>query len=1034
MTIEKTPMEKLKTRRDEVCCFGLAYFCTALRYYAKTYSLKLVQHPAFDYISLAVLLADSITLAAVDPTLDERPRWYIIGDYFFQGFYTIELMMKVLATGFVLNRGAYMRDPWNVFNFTIIVADYLDWTVPDGSFDFEILRSFRSIRPLKIVSEIEGLRLLMTTLVSSFVPLLSALLILAFFSLVFATIGLQLWHGVLKKRCFHPESGEFTDRACGAYPCPSGTECVESYGNPNYGITSFDDIFSALLCVFQTITQNGWTSIQLDVVRAYGTAYVVYFVLLVLIGSLFLVNFTLAVIKSQVIRLYLKEVGREKALELGKSKENPFEIFLSQERGDYMMKMTNLLEQQNKFKEQSFRYANVRDYEDIMGFSEFRDSDSDVNLPVEISCDVIEEEDESLLSLDGTFRGNEADIQIKNRCLKISDFPSGLANTGIKNHVKKHTISPNNYFPHLKSPNKLNEEAKSSKKLQRARAQEDVVAVMDAGDLEGRDLEDEWEDVPAPLRRLAESGAAAGGEPCCVVPFATVGRPRRHQHSSTVFLCENHSKHKRLATANNSFEVHCRSDIDDSQMPIIHKPEVRDRPSENHLPNESEGHQTTSGNKFIFRDQVIEIPSASDVLNSAKYTKATTTENIETSVRPPYKIKLTYIPTALPEEEEEGLKKPGSKKDEQQSIIDQQDESPNKKSARSRAKDLNCGDQSARNTDLASKSNTNRTELAPNKDSGNFSSVVEEIKKDVCEEAVGVKRRFGWSGQEVLLRSDPYSAVYRTACASGVKVWRHGYKGAISRFRYFLREAVQSAILENIMNGLLVVNTVLIAMDRHKQPRTEEKILSTINNVIAGLVVGELVLKLSGLGLVRYFSNSMHLLDFVVAICSLIELFFINGQGEFSPFQGLKAFRVLGIARILRRLNSIKSILEVIGRTIGSFVYVGLLLLVFIFIYALFGMQLYGGRFTFSGETQRQNFDSFHNAFFSLFQVLTLKNWTDVLYPAMRARAGALGAVYIISWIYIGNYVLLNLFLAIMLNEFSAVDEEIAEEGEEEVS
>ena len=117
----------------------------------------------------------------------------------------------------------------------------------------------------------------------------------------------------------------------------------------------------------------------------------------------------------------------------------------------------------------------------------------------------------------------------------------------------------------------------------------------------------------------------------------------------------------------------------------------------------------------------------------------------------------------------------------------------------------------------------------------------------------------------------------------------------------------------------------------------------------------------------------------------------------------------------------LKVIIAVISKSISTFMYIALLLLLFIFIYSLLGMQFFGGKFNFSDSPSRQNFDSFLNSALTVFQILTLENWQDILANAYRSEAGlTISAVYFISWIFIGNYVFLNLFLAILLDGFTS--------------
>ena len=101
-------------------------------------------------------------------------------------------------------------------------------------------------------------------------------------------------------------------------------------------------------------------------------------------------------------------------------------------------------------------------------------------------------------------------------------------------------------------------------------------------------------------------------------------------------------------------------------------------------------------------------------------------------------------------------------------------------------------------------------------------------------------------------------------------------------------------------------------------------------------------------------------------------------------------------------------------RAIASLLF---LLFLFIVIFALLGMQLFANRFNFPEGRPRGHFDSFHAAFVTVFQLLTLENWQLVLFSGMRSFGGW-SVFYFLSWIFIGNFVLLNLFLAILLDSF----------------
>ena len=187
-------------------------------------------------------------------------------------------------------------------------------------------------------------------------------------------------------------------------------------------------------------------------------------------------------------------------------------------------------------------------------------------------------------------------------------------------------------------------------------------------------------------------------------------------------------------------------------------------------------------------------------------------------------------------------------------------------------------------------------------------------------------------------------------------------------------------------------------------------------------------LKIVAIGLLKFFSDKMNYMDGGIVLMSLIEMIFLSGNGALSAFRSVRMFRtlrVLRVARLLRGLKSMMNIIAVIQRSVSSFIYLGMLLFLFIFIYALLGMQLFGGQYGFLDGSKRYNFDSFNQAFVTSFILLTMENWNQVLFIAMNSTVNkGITVLYFISAIFIGNFMLLNLFLAILLDAFTAVEEE----------
>lgn len=233
-------------------------------------------------------------------------------DPMFLYLYTVEMGLKILALGFILNEGSYLRDYWNILDFTIISTGYLPLIMgSDSSVNLSSLRSLRVLRPLRTISRIKALKTILVTLFSAMPLILSSVMVNLFFLLIFAIAGLQLFSGLLKKRCFHSFTGVALQQPvdnidvtikgviCGYESCPNDYTCGRMIENPNFDLINFDTIFYSFLMIFQCITLEGWTNIMYLVVKSFSIFTTLFFIILVWIGAYFLVNLTLAVISTK---------------------------------------------------------------------------------------------------------------------------------------------------------------------------------------------------------------------------------------------------------------------------------------------------------------------------------------------------------------------------------------------------------------------------------------------------------------------------------------------------------------------------------------------------------------------------------------------------------------------------------------------------------------------------------------------------------------------------------------------------------------
>jgi len=275
---------------------------------------KIITYPAFDFAILAVVLTNSILLALDDPTDDEAAISTGL-DNTFLGIYTAEMILKIFGMGFYFGKKAYLRDYWNVLDFIIVTTAYIPLIITSSSMNLSAIRVLRVLRPLRTISKIKVLKVIVLTLLAAIGPLMETVFILVFMYAIFAIAGLQLFSGLLKKRCFALETGIPSTNPDGDADindlifCNTDSDCEDVGGklyicgkmiaNPLYGITNFDNLPSSLLMVFQIVSTEGWSSTMYDVQKTFSPYAAVYFLAVIVMCTFFLLNLTLAIIKAE---------------------------------------------------------------------------------------------------------------------------------------------------------------------------------------------------------------------------------------------------------------------------------------------------------------------------------------------------------------------------------------------------------------------------------------------------------------------------------------------------------------------------------------------------------------------------------------------------------------------------------------------------------------------------------------------------------------------------------------------------------------
>ncbi|XP_075411700.1 sodium channel protein type 5 subunit alpha isoform X2 [Tenrec ecaudatus] len=289
-------------------------------------AVKILVHSLFSMLIMCTILTNCVFMAQHDP-----PYWTKYVEYTFTAIYTFESLVKILARGFCLHAFTFLRDPWNWLDFSVIVMAYTTEFVDLGN--VSALRTFRVLRALKTISVISGLKTIVGALIQSVKKLADVMVLTVFCLSVFALIGLQLFMGNLRHKCvrnftelngtngsveadgqvwksldmYLDHTGNYllkngtTDvLLCGnssdAGTCPEGYRCLKAGQNPDHGYTSFDSFAWAFLALFRLMTQDCWERLYQQTLRSAGKIYMIFFMLVIFLGSFYLVNLILAVV------------------------------------------------------------------------------------------------------------------------------------------------------------------------------------------------------------------------------------------------------------------------------------------------------------------------------------------------------------------------------------------------------------------------------------------------------------------------------------------------------------------------------------------------------------------------------------------------------------------------------------------------------------------------------------------------------------------------------------------------------------------
>uniref|UniRef100_A0A8D3D7B4 Ion transport domain-containing protein n=1 Tax=Scophthalmus maximus TaxID=52904 RepID=A0A8D3D7B4_SCOMX len=355
----------------------VVFFCLKQTTCPRSWCIRMVSSPYPFQISIMVILLNCVTLGMYQPCenidcTSDRCQILQAFDAFIYIFFALEMVVKMVALG-IFGRRCYLGDTWNRLDFFIVMAGMVEYSLDLQNINLSAIRTVRVLRPLKAINRVPSMRILVNLLLDT-LPMLGNVLLLCFFVFfIFGIIGVQLWAGLLRNRCYLEENFTLSSgmtppvpyyqieedderpficslpsdngimscsdvparreggRTCcldkedalhrqslglSLEPLANGsgageaiglcinwnqyyTRCHTGSSNPHKGAINFDNIVYAWIVIFQVITLEGWVEIMYYVMDAHSFYNFIYFILLIIIGSFFMINLCLVVIATQ---------------------------------------------------------------------------------------------------------------------------------------------------------------------------------------------------------------------------------------------------------------------------------------------------------------------------------------------------------------------------------------------------------------------------------------------------------------------------------------------------------------------------------------------------------------------------------------------------------------------------------------------------------------------------------------------------------------------------------------------------------------
>ncbi|XP_006910851.1 sodium channel protein type 11 subunit alpha [Pteropus alecto] len=280
----------------------------------RSLAIRISVHSLFSMFIICTVIINCMFMAAARGGKNNSSIETDRAEYVFTSIYIFEALIKILASGFILDEFSFLRDPWNWLDSIVIATAFVSCSPNIRLSDISLssLRTFRVFRALKAISVVSGLKVIVGALLRSVKKLVDVMILTLFCLSIFALVGQQLFMGNLNQMCVREDcknatnlddycyekkdSTEFKICNSGRSDCSEKFECIHTQKNPDYGYTNFDNFGWSFLAMFRLMTQDSWEKLYRQTLRTSGLFAVFFFVVVIFLGSFYLINLTLAVV------------------------------------------------------------------------------------------------------------------------------------------------------------------------------------------------------------------------------------------------------------------------------------------------------------------------------------------------------------------------------------------------------------------------------------------------------------------------------------------------------------------------------------------------------------------------------------------------------------------------------------------------------------------------------------------------------------------------------------------------------------------